>query len=55
LVKTEPKSGLIFGTGLGLEVRLWFFYKEPKPNGNQDPGFLRSETRSWIFFTREKD
>ncbi len=54
MLKTEPNSGLIFGTGLGLEVRFWFFFKEPKPNGNQDPGFLRSETRSWIFLTREK-
>jgi hypothetical protein len=55
LVKTEPKSGLIFGTSSGVEVSFGFFFKEPKPKGNQDPGFSSSETRSWIFDKRKKD
>jgi hypothetical protein len=55
LVKTEPKSGLIFGTGLELEVRgFGFFPKNQNQMGTRILGFARSETRSWIFFYKRK-
>jgi hypothetical protein len=52
ILRTEPESALIFGTGTGIEfqnhIQFWNQrHRKPDPVLNPKPGFLRSIWEKW--------